>query len=91
MVRKISSYEALCQTLKDELKKADQALNIYAALEAMIRIRTLVEDNDILTAMNDETLGCAEILALVKQNCEALAEAQDMHKERIDEIGKLIR
>ncbi|KAH9305660.1 hypothetical protein KI387_010064, partial [Taxus chinensis] len=38
----------------------------------------------------DEILGHGERLALVKQNHEALAAVQDPHKERIDEIGKLI-
>ncbi|KAH9301045.1 hypothetical protein KI387_012628, partial [Taxus chinensis] len=55
---------ALLQTLKDELKKSDQALNLCAAPEVIIRIRTLVEDNEVLAVMKDETLGCAERLAL---------------------------
>ncbi|KAH9315595.1 hypothetical protein KI387_024222, partial [Taxus chinensis] len=90
MVRKISNYEALLQKLKDELKKADKALNICATLEVVIRTRTLVEDNDVLKAMKDEILGRTERLALVKQNHEALAATQDPHKERLDEIRNLI-
>ncbi|KAH9293873.1 hypothetical protein KI387_040921 [Taxus chinensis] len=88
--RKVSIYEVLLQTLKDELKRADQALNLCAVPDAIIRTRTLVEDNEVLKVMKDETLGCTERLALVKQKCEALAAAQDPHKERINEIGKLI-
>ncbi|KAH9313800.1 hypothetical protein KI387_022427, partial [Taxus chinensis] len=90
VVRKISSYEALHKTLQDELKKVDQALNICATPEVVIRIRTIIEDNEVLKVMKDETLGHAEILALVKKKCEALAATHNPHKERLDEIGKLI-
>ncbi|KAH9327385.1 hypothetical protein KI387_007563, partial [Taxus chinensis] len=74
----------------DELKKVDQSLNFCVTPEAVIRKRTLVEDNEVLTKMKDDTLGCTERLAFVKQNLKALVVAQDPHKERIDEIGKLI-
>ncbi|KAH9314986.1 hypothetical protein KI387_023613, partial [Taxus chinensis] len=62
MVRKISSYEALLQNLQDELKQEDQALDICATPEAVIKIRTIIEDNEFMKEMKDETLGCAEIL-----------------------------
>ncbi|KAH9313085.1 hypothetical protein KI387_028120, partial [Taxus chinensis] len=55
-----------------------------------IRIRTMVEDNEVLKEIKDETLGCVEILELVKKKCEALAAAQEPHKNRLDELGKLI-
>ncbi|KAH9293497.1 hypothetical protein KI387_041299, partial [Taxus chinensis] len=64
MIRKISTYEAFLQNLKDELKKADQYLNLCAAPDVVIRTKTLVEDNEVLAAMKDETLGHIEILAL---------------------------
>ncbi|KAH9327393.1 hypothetical protein KI387_007571, partial [Taxus chinensis] len=51
----------------EEMKKLDQALITCAALEAIIRIMTMVEDKEVLKAMKDETLGCAERLALAKQ------------------------
>ncbi|KAH9311446.1 hypothetical protein KI387_026481, partial [Taxus chinensis] len=76
----------LPQTLQEELKKANQELNIRAAPEAVIRIMTMVEDNEFLKAMKDEILRYAERLALVKQKCEALAVAQEPHKDRQDEI-----
>lgn len=66
---KISSYESLLQALKDELKKGNQALNMCTALDVIIRIRTLGEDNEVLKAMKDETLGHADRLALVKEKC----------------------
>ncbi|KAH9290899.1 hypothetical protein KI387_035016, partial [Taxus chinensis] len=47
-------------------------------------------DNEVLKDMKDETLGCVERLAVVKQKCEALAVAQEPHKNRLDELGKLI-
>ncbi|KAH9311498.1 hypothetical protein KI387_026533, partial [Taxus chinensis] len=64
MVRKISYYKEFLQTLQDEMKKVDQALNIYAALKAVIRIRIMIEDNEVLKEIKDETLGHKERLAL---------------------------
>ncbi|KAH9313361.1 hypothetical protein KI387_028396, partial [Taxus chinensis] len=74
----------------EELKKADQALNIYTSPEAIIRIRTMVEDNEVLKAKKDETLGHTERLAMVKQKREALVAVEEPHKNKLDELGKLI-
>ncbi|KAH9296914.1 hypothetical protein KI387_028596, partial [Taxus chinensis] len=41
-------------------------------------------------AMKDETLGRIEWLALVKKKREALTATQEPHRERLDELGKLI-
>lgn len=65
VIRKISSYQEFLQTLQEEMKKDYQALNICAP-EVVIRIRTMDEDNEVLKVMKDKTLGCVEILALVK-------------------------
>ncbi|KAH9312162.1 hypothetical protein KI387_027197 [Taxus chinensis] len=90
VVRKIASYEGLLQALQEELKKVDHALNICTTPEALIKVKTLEEDNAVQKAMKDDTLGHAERLTLVKQKHEALAAAQEPHKERLDELGKLI-
>ncbi|KAH9319464.1 hypothetical protein KI387_021233, partial [Taxus chinensis] len=57
---KIVSYESLLQALKNELKKEDKYLNMCAVTYAIIRTRTLVEENEILQAQKNETLVCVE-------------------------------
>ncbi|KAH9322491.1 hypothetical protein KI387_017130, partial [Taxus chinensis] len=74
----------------DELKRFDQALNLCVAPDAIIKTKTLLEDNEFLKEMKDEMIGHAEILALVKKKHESLVASYDPHKERINEIGKLI-
>ncbi|KAH9311001.1 hypothetical protein KI387_026036, partial [Taxus chinensis] len=59
-------------------------------LKEAIRIRTIIEDNEFLKAMKDETLGGAERLEVLNQKCEALVVAQDPHKKRLDELGNII-
>ncbi|KAH9306621.1 hypothetical protein KI387_011025, partial [Taxus chinensis] len=54
---KITSYEALLQTLKDELKKADLALNLCAAPDSIIKKSNIEEDNEVLKVVNNETFG----------------------------------
>ncbi|KAH9308571.1 hypothetical protein KI387_036482, partial [Taxus chinensis] len=48
--------------------------------EAFIGIRTMVEENEVLKEIKDETLGHAEILELVNQKREAFAVGQEPHK-----------
>ncbi|KAH9312041.1 hypothetical protein KI387_027076, partial [Taxus chinensis] len=64
IVRKNSGFKALLQTLKDELKKSNQALNMCATSDTIIRIKTLKEDNEVLKEMKDETLRKTKRLAL---------------------------
>ncbi|KAH9287506.1 hypothetical protein KI387_031623, partial [Taxus chinensis] len=74
----------------EELKKENQALNICTTPEAVIRTRIILEENEVLKAIKDETLGHAKQLSLIKKNHEAFTVAQEPHKERLDELGKLI-
>ncbi|KAH9287917.1 hypothetical protein KI387_032034, partial [Taxus chinensis] len=53
-------------------------------------VKTMDEDNEFHKAMKDEILGWAEISTVMKQKYKALATAQQPHKERLDEFGKLI-
>ncbi|KAH9287977.1 hypothetical protein KI387_032094, partial [Taxus chinensis] len=91
IIRKISSYEALLQTNVGGAEESGSSIEyIIQTPEVVIRIRTMVEDNEVLKSMKDETLGHVERLTLVKQKCEALAATQEPHKNRLDELGKLI-
>ncbi|KAH9307405.1 hypothetical protein KI387_035316, partial [Taxus chinensis] len=87
---KIASYEGLLQALQEELKKADQDLNMYMAPEVLINIKTLEENNEFQKMMRDEKLGCAERLLMVKNKHKALPTAPKPHKTRLEELGKLI-
>ncbi|KAH9307678.1 hypothetical protein KI387_035589, partial [Taxus chinensis] len=49
--------------------------------EAIIRTKSILEDNEVLKAMKDETLGHAEWLTLVKKKRDVLTTAQEPHKE----------
>ncbi|KAH9317261.1 hypothetical protein KI387_019030, partial [Taxus chinensis] len=47
VARKIATYEGLLQATHDELKKADHALTICTAPDALIMVKTLEEENEV--------------------------------------------
>ncbi|KAH9294241.1 hypothetical protein KI387_040555, partial [Taxus chinensis] len=58
--------------------------------EAVVRIKTILEDIEVIKSMKDDNLGREERFSLVKKKYEALVASQNPHTERLDELGKII-
>ncbi|KAH9317073.1 hypothetical protein KI387_018842, partial [Taxus chinensis] len=76
----------LLQATHDELKKADHVLTICTTPKSADHGENLGGRNEVHKVMKSHT----ECLSLVKQKREALVAAQAPHKERLEELGKLI-
>lgn len=72
------------------MKKVDLVLDMCVDPENIIKTRTLVEEDEVLSAVKNDTLGNKERLTLVEEKHDTLTTARDPHKERNKEIGKLI-
>ncbi|KAH9321904.1 hypothetical protein KI387_016543, partial [Taxus chinensis] len=64
---KITSYESILKTLKNELKTTYLTLNMCVAPNVIINTRTMVEEDEVMKSVNNETLGCVERLTLIAE------------------------